>query len=207
MGRKFGTIVLAMALAIPAAAAGKPGTISGFVRNSAGTPQMGAVVEIFAHAVQPRTVFTDARGHFSANGLEPGTYYVKVSAPSFLPSMRENISLHSGAAVLVNVTLSTLFEAIQMLPGVRNGADDEGWKWTLRSVANRPILRVLEGGPVLVEQGSDKALKARVAFVAGGGADGFGSGGEMSTNFGFERSLFTAGTVTQHPALREPRPE
>ncbi len=196
MGRKLGYMVLVMALAIPASATGKPGTISGFVRNSAGNPQMGAVVEIFAHALQPRTVFTDARGHYAANGLEPGTYYVKVSAPTFLPSMRENISLHSGAAVLVNVTLSTLFEAIQMLPGARNGADDEGWKWTLRSVANRPILRVLDGSPVLVEQGGDRALKARVAFVAGGVADGFGSAGEMSTNFGFERSLFTAGTLS-----------
>lgn len=196
MGRRLGYVALAIALAIPASATGKPGTISGFVRNSAGTPQMGAVVEIFAHAVQPRTVFTDAQGHYSADGLIPGTYLVKVSAPTFLPSMRENISLHSGAAVLVNVTLSTLFEAIQMLPGTRNAGDDEGWKWTLRSVGNRPILRVMDGSPVIVEQANDRALKARVAFVAGGGADGFGSTGEMTTNFGIEHSLFTTGTLS-----------
>src|SRR5689334_15276884 len=108
MGRKLGYALLVMTLVGSASATGKPGTISGIVHNSAGTPQMGAMVEVFAHAVQPHTVFTDARGHYSANGLEPGTYYVKVSAPAFLPSMRENVSLRSGAAVLVNVTLSTL---------------------------------------------------------------------------------------------------
>src|SRR3954451_14864495 len=152
MGRKLGYMLLAMALAVPASATGKPGTISGVVRNSAGSPQMGAMVEVFAHATHPLTVFTDAKGHYSAAGLEPGTYYVKVTAPTFLPTMRENVGLRSGAAVLVNVTLSTLFEAIQMLPARRTNNDDEGWKWTLRSVAARPILRVTAGGPVVVQQ-------------------------------------------------------
>lgn len=196
MGRKLGYVMMMLALVVPASASSKPGSISGFVRNSAGTPQMGAMVEVFARATHPFTVFTDAQGHYTASNLEPGTYYVKVSAPTFLPSMRENVSLRAGAAVLVNVTLSTLFEAIQMLPARRNASDDDGWKWTLRSVANRPILRVLDGSPVLVEQGNDRALKARVAFVAGGGAEGFGSAGEMTTNFALERSLFSAGTLS-----------
>src|SRR5690242_14416963 len=102
MGRKLGNVLLVLALVGSASATGKPGTISGFVRNSAGSRQMGAMVEVFAHAVQPDTVFTDARGHYAANGLEPGTYCVKATAPAFLPSMRENVSLRSGAAVLVN---------------------------------------------------------------------------------------------------------
>lgn len=196
MGRKLGYAMLVMALVMPASASNKPGSISGIVRNSSGTPQMGAMVEVFARATHPQKVFTDAKGHYAANGLEPGTYYVKVSAPTFLPSMRENVSLRAGAAVLVNVTLSTLFEAIQMLPARHNGGDDDGWMWTLRSAGNRPILRVMDGSPVLVEQGTDRALKARVAFVAGGGADGFGSTGEMTTNFALERSLFSAGTLS-----------
>jgi len=196
MGRKLGYMLLAMALAVPASAAAKPGTISGIVRNSAGAPQMGAVVEVFAHATHPLTVFTDAKGHYDAAGLEPGTYYVKVSAPTFLPTLRENVSLRSGAAVLVNITLSTLFEAIQMLPARRTNNDDEGWKWTLRSVAARPILRVTAGGPVVVQQASDKAPKTRLAFVAGTAGDGFGSTGDMSTNFSFERSLFDTGKLS-----------
>ncbi|MGI9103696.1 MAG: carboxypeptidase-like regulatory domain-containing protein [Terriglobales bacterium] len=198
MGRKLGWMMLLLALAVPACAAGRPGTISGFVRNSAGHPQMGAAVEVFTTATRAMTVFTDARGFFNAVGLEAGTYHVKVTAPSFLPALRENVSLRAGASVLVNVTLNTLFEAVQLLPQRQGKQDDDGWKWTLRSAANRPILRVVGNGPVVVSQSGsdDRTLKARLAFVAGSGADGFGSSGEMSTNFGFEKSLFAAGTLS-----------
>jgi len=44
MGRKLGYALLIMALVVPASATAKPGTISGIMRNSAGTPQMGAMV-------------------------------------------------------------------------------------------------------------------------------------------------------------------
>lgn len=197
MGRKLGCVMLLLALAVPASAAGKPGVISGYVRNSAGTPQMGAMVEIFTRATQSMTVFTDARGHYVANGLAAGMYNVKVTAPTFLPSLRENVGLGSGAAVLVNITLNTLFEAVQLLPSRRAPADDEGWKWTLRSAANRPILRVVDDGPIVVTKSdNDRTLKGRVAFVAGSPAGGFGSSSEMSTNFSFERSLFSSGTLS-----------
>jgi hypothetical protein len=39
-------------------------------------------------------------------------------------------------------------------------------------------------------------LKARVAFIAGSEADGFGSAGEMTTAFALEKSLFTSGTLS-----------
>ncbi len=198
MGRKLGCMMLLLALAVPAFAAGRPGTISGYVRNSAGRPQMGAAVEVFTSATRAMTVFTDARGFFSAAGLDAGMYHVKVSAPSFLPALRENVSLRAGASVLVNVTLNTLFEAVQLLPQRQGKQDDDGWKWTLRSAANRPILRVVDNGPVVVSQANsnDRTLKAKLAFVAGSGSEGFGSPGEMSTNFGFEKSLFAAGTLS-----------
>lgn len=197
MGRKFGYMMLLVALATPAIAASKPATISGIVRNSAGAPQMGAVVEVFEHATQAITVFTDARGRYTATGLRPGIYNVKVSAPAFLPSLRENVSLKEGAAILLNVTLNTLFEAVQLLPARRPASDDDDWRWTLRSAANRPILRVVDGSPILVQgRSDDPILKARLAFVAGSPSDGFGSTGEMSTQFNVERSLFTAGTLS-----------
>ena len=199
MGRKLGYLMVVVALAIPAAAA-RPGSISGYVKNSAGVPQMGAVVQVFTTPASPAiTVFTDARGFYSALDLIPGVYHVKVSAPSFLPSLRENVSLRAGASLVVNITLNTLFEAIQLLPHRSNVADEDDWKWTLRSTANRPILRVLDGGPLVVvsrANGSDdKTMKARLAFVAGSGGEGFGSTGDMSTNFTVERSVFTSGTL------------
>src|SRR5262245_13670910 len=161
---------------------------------------MGAVVEISSIGSQPLTVFTDDRGRFSAPSLIPGTYQVKASAPSFLPSLRENVGLRGGANLVVNITLNTLFEAIQLVPlRGRTPDDDEGWKWTLRSVANRPILRVRDDGPLVVVSKSDNAddrvLKARVSFVAGSEAEGFSSGADRATAFTLEKSLFSAGTL------------
>lgn len=198
MSRKLGCMMILLALALPASATAKPGAITGYVRNSAGVPQMGAAVEVFSSLKQAVTVFTDARGFFNAAGLAPGTYHVKVSAPSFLPSLRENVSLRAGASILVNITLNTLFEAVQLLPQRRGPQEDDGWKWTLRSSANRPILRVVDNGPVVVSRSgsNERVLKARVAFVAGGDAEGFGSTGEMSTRFTFEKSLFSSGMLS-----------
>jgi len=98
----------------------------------------------------------------------------------------------------VNVTLNTLFEAMQLLPVRRTMQEDDDWKWTLRSSANRPILRVLDDGPLVVSQnnGPDKTLKARVAFLAGAPAEGFGNSSDLNTRFSLEHSLFSSGTVS-----------
>jgi hypothetical protein len=190
--------MILLALTLPASAAGKTGVITGIVRNSAGVPQMGAAVEVFASATHAVKIFTDARGVYTAAGLLPGTYSVKVSAPSFLPSLRENVALKGGASVLVNIMLSTLFEAVQLLPQRQANAEDDGWKWTLRSAANRPILRVVGNGPMVVTRSGSElpTLKGRLAFVAGSDAEGFGSASEMSTHFIFEKPLFDAGTLS-----------
>src|SRR5512146_772282 len=108
MGRKFGFLAVVVALALPAAAAPKPGSITGQVKNSGGIPQMGAMVEVLSTASSAITVFTDAKGVFTAADLAPGVYQLKVSAPSFLPTVRENVSLKAGASAIVNVTLNTL---------------------------------------------------------------------------------------------------
>src|SRR5512136_2212781 len=110
MARKLGLVALLLAVSLPAVAGGKTGTISGLVRNSKGTPQMGAAVEIEA-GPSPLLVFTDSVGRFTASDLAPGVYAVRVTAPSFLPSVRENVSVTPGAHLIVNLTLNTLFEA------------------------------------------------------------------------------------------------
>src|SRR5262249_37938434 len=145
----------------------RPGSISGYVRSSGGVPQMGAMVEVLSSASHVFRLFTDDRGFYSVAGLLPGTYSVKVSALSFLPAQRERISLRAGATAVVNVTLSTLFEAIQLAP-VRTPSDDDDWKWVLRSVSNRPILRALDPPAVAREDGGqDRDLKGSLSFVAG----------------------------------------
>src|SRR5580658_1546067 len=190
MLRKLGFLVVVMivvaTMALPAwcgSASAIPGTISGYVRDGSGVPQMGAAVEILGSAAQALKVFTDDRGFYSVASLLPGMYSVKVSAPSFLPSLREKIGVRAGSKLMVNVTLTTLFEAIQLIP-LRSPMDDDDWKWTLRSIANRPILRILEDGTTVVEQsgesGADRDLKESMTLLGGSLAQGFGSSSDMT---------------------------
>ena len=208
MTRKLGCCLLIWMVAAPAFAA-RVGIISGYVRDTSGTPQMGAVVEIFTSATSvPTTVFTDAQGHYSAENIPPGKYQVRVSAAAFLPSLRENVKVNSGAHVLVDMTLNTLVDALKLLPPRRSKATEpDDWHWTLRSTANRPVLRVVEEdkkdkGLVVVsrtekpDQGSDRDLKARVAFMAGSEAEGFGSAGDVTTAFALQKSMFSSGTLS-----------
>jgi hypothetical protein len=188
--KKLATWAFIIGLSIPALAADKPGAISGFVRNNSGIPQMGAVVQILGAANRTFTVFTDEAGHYTATGLLPGFYTLKVSAPSFLPALREKIGLRPGASISVNITLSTLLGAMQLGP-VRSLPDDDDWKWTLRSVANRPILRIFDDPLPAEKQAHD--FTGKVSFVAGSAAAGYGTGSDMSTSFTLERSIFSDG--------------
>jgi len=196
MLRKLGYFVVAFGMTLPAWSSGREASISGYVRNASGVPQMGATVELLGAAMQTITVFTDDKGFFTAHGLIPGSYSLKISAPSFLPTLREKIGLKAGASVLLNLTLNTIFDAIQFSP--RHGTSDDGdWDWVLRSTANRPILRALpDGSAVVVAKGeSSPELKGSLSFLAGAPSRGFGSISDMSTGFVVEKSMFASGTL------------
>jgi hypothetical protein len=169
------------------------------VRNAGGTPQMGALVEILSSASHSLRVFTDERGHYSIRDLVPGTYSLKVSAPYFLPSLRQRVGLHPGSSLIVNVTLNTLFDAVQLAPW-RGSSDDDDWKWVLRSPANRPILRFQDDGTPILVAAAESAkgngdLKGSLSFLAGSASAGFGNPADMSTGFAVEKSIFSSGTV------------
>ena len=188
---------MVLGLALPVCASEQPGAISGYVRNASGAPQMGAVVEILTSEIgsasRSLTTFTDGLGFYSAPGLLPGVYSVKVSAPSFLPTVLERIGLVPGAHLKVNVTLNTLLGALDV-GRIRAVPDDDDWKWTLRSVANRPILRVFDD-PQRTAEKQDHPLSGSLSFLAGSTSDGYGSGSDMNTGFTLERSVFSTGRV------------
>src|ERR1700726_2907587 len=121
--RHLGTWAILLGLSLPVWAGEQPGAISGYVRTNSGTPQMGAVVQILGSADRSLTVFTDAAGFYTATGLLPGLYSLQVTAPSFLPALREQVGLHPGARLNVTVTLSTLLGVMQLGP-VRPLPDD-----------------------------------------------------------------------------------
>jgi hypothetical protein len=199
MYRRLGFLVIACGLALPLWSADRPGSISGYVRSAGGAPQMGAVIEVLGAAAQAVEVFSDENGYYSAAGLVPGIYNIKVSAASFLPTVKDGVGLRPGARVLVNVTLNTLFEAIKMAP-VRGPAETDDWKWVLRSVSNRPILRFVDDPSAQVageEQGqkSEHDLRGSLSLVAGSAAEGFGSASDLGTGFSLERSIFSTDTI------------
>jgi hypothetical protein len=158
--------------------------VSGMVRDSAGVPQMGAEVELLgADLSVVASVYTNNKGQFLIASVVPGSYSLKAMGAYFLPSLRENVRVRK--ATIVNLTLNTLYEAMQWLPAKpRTGnsqADD--WAWTLKSAANRPLLRWLEDGPLVVvsdSEGNTPKLKARL--MATGQAGTFGESGQRFSN-------------------------
>ena len=168
-------------LGAPCLYGSSPAGVSGKVTDSAGKPQMGAVVQLLRPDLSiAASVFTDEQGRYSISPVIPGKYSIKAIGREFLPAMRENLRLHS--ATVINLTLSSLYEVIQWLPARSKGGDAavDDWKWTLRSSENRPLLRWLEDGPLVVVsdgKGRNPHLKARL--MASGQNGTFGEDGEF----------------------------
>jgi hypothetical protein len=198
MTRILACWVVVASLCVAASAGVNPGSISGTVKNTAGVPQMGATVQLISGSGQLQTAYTDGKGYFSLAGLLPGNYDVQVSAPSFLPTLREGVILAAGASKVVNITLNTLFEAVKMLPPLRKtDGDDDSWKWTLRSTANRPVLRFDGDTALIVEtQQEGQQLSGSLALMAGAASDGgYGSSNDLGTAFNVEQSIFHTATL------------
>jgi hypothetical protein len=173
-------VLFLAAMTIPACAV-TAGTVTGVVRDTRGAPQIGALVQLVNSdlAVIAQT-FTDDHGHYSLPEIVPGIYGVKATASLFLPTLREDLHIAANSKVVVNLTLNTLYEAFRWLPAQPRQADEprDDWEWTLRLSANKPLLRMLQDGPLVVvseANGQNAALKARVTIR--GGESGFGDGG------------------------------
>jgi len=177
------SLVALMTLTSAVAFSASPGSVSGVVRDSAGVPQIGAVVQLLRPDLSIiAVVYTTSKGNYNFENVLPGKYAVKAMGNSYLPSLRENVRVRS--STIVNLTLSTLYEVMQWLPAQPRAADasKDDWAWTLRSSANRPLLRWLEDGPLVVvsdREGARPRLKARLMAT---GQDGtFGESGERFT--------------------------
>ncbi len=188
-----GPILIAVAVLCAAGpqASGQLNSLTGVVRDTRGAPQAGALVELLRPDFTVISqVFTDDHGRYRIDTILPGIYEVKASGALFLPTLRENLRVIGGTKLVVNLTLDTLYEAFRWLPAKPRQADEpkDDWTWTLRLSANRPLLRLLEDGPLVVVtngDGSAPELKARVTVR--GGENGFGDGG-LHNDFEMERA-------------------
>jgi hypothetical protein len=185
-GIRFGFALGAQLLwaATGVCAAASSATITGVVRDTQGVAQMGALVEALSAASgSVSTAFTDMVGRYRIANLAPGTYRVRASAALFVPATRGNLRLTTGMRATVNLTLNMLSDPAAWLPAQRRRPDEPGddWTWTLRSAANRPILRVMGDGSVVLastgarEGKSGAPMQARATMMSGDG--GFGGGG------------------------------
>jgi hypothetical protein len=155
-------------------------SVSGVVRNSVGVPQIGAQVQLLRPDLTVIvSVYTDAKGRFLISSIFPGRYAVKAMGAWFLPSLRENVRVRT--TTVVDLTLNSLYEAMQWLPAEprAGNAQKDDWAWTLKSAANRPLLRWLEDGPlVVVTDGPRSHPRLKARLIATGQAGTFGESGE-----------------------------
>jgi Carboxypeptidase regulatory-like domain len=182
---KIVLLALVLTSASMCRAADPAAVISGVVRDAQGVAQMGALVQVVAgDSAMVGTAFTDLHGRYLIAHLLPGKYEVRATAALFVPALRANLQLHPGSRAIVNLTLNTIFEPTAWLPAERRKADEpsDDWKWTLRSAANRPILRMADdnGDMVMVsssatETPSKSPDRATASVTTGDG--GFGGNG------------------------------
>jgi Carboxypeptidase regulatory-like domain len=181
-------VLLALVLlsAPSATAAPQEAAVTGVVRDVQGIAQAGALVQVLAAGLEvPKTATTDLHGRYRIANLPPGRYAVQASAALFVPSTKDNLQLRPGHWSVVNLTLASLFDTSGWLPAERRKSDALGddWKWTLRSSANRPMLRMVDDGlsVELSSSGSETAkapARSQVREAFSGGDGGFGYGGE-----------------------------
>src|SRR3981189_2692539 len=133
---------------IPAVAQAKlaPGKLAGVVRDAAGTPQMGASVELVSEAVgvaDTRGFLTNTQGMFRGDKLAPGFYTVRVTLAGFLPTLEKHIRVASNLTTAVRIELESMFASLDQLRRMPSSstAEVDDWKWVLRSAsAMRPVL-------------------------------------------------------------------
>lgn len=185
------------------------GEVLGEVRNTGGTPQMGAMVSLYNRFDQlVRQVLTNEGGKFAFDAVPPDTYSIRVNLASFLPAIRNNIVVAPGSEKLLQVNLGTLTSGIAIAPpsSVPGALMSDEWKWVLRtSAASRPVLRLApvssSGNPppkhlmatftettglVKLSAGDDGPL-------AGGGVQDLGTAFAVSTRMNGDSSVRLSG--------------
>jgi hypothetical protein len=160
--RVTGALVLAAAFALlganPALAQLKSvqGILRGVVRDAAGTPQMGASVEVIPESAVAASaagigLFTNTQGVFRGERLAPGFYTVRVTLAGFLPTLEKHVRVSANLTTLVRIQLESMFASLEQLRRAPSAATSEAddWKWVLRSASSvRPVLQWVDQDPL-----------------------------------------------------------
>ena len=187
---RFGLGIATLTVVCLSARAASTASVTGVVRDARGAAQIGAMVQVLAgESNAVATAFTDLYGRYRIANLPAGHYQVRATAAMFLPATRGNLRLITGTRAIVNLTLNMIADPAVWLPAERRlpGEPGDDWAWTLRSAPDRPILRVLSDGSVVLagangseSEASRQSAKVRMHAAMAGGNAGFGDGGAHS---------------------------
>jgi Carboxypeptidase regulatory-like domain len=201
---------LAALLTLPLQAADPfTGSVSGWVKDERGIAQMGAAVAVLAADGRLiKRVFSDQDGQFSADGLFPGEYVIRVTLGRFLPVEKTRILVEAGAQAWLDISLRSLFATLQLsmpMTGQIRDMTDE-WKWSLRSAHSmRPILRFQpreqqeERSRILRRvNGAFGETRAYAEVTSGAGMTptAFANQSDLGTSFAVATSLFGDNGIT-----------
>ncbi|MBZ5700717.1 MAG: carboxypeptidase-like regulatory domain-containing protein [Acidobacteriia bacterium] len=207
-----GALILSAALlslfSVAAAAQTKAvfGKLAGVVRDAAGTPQMGASVQIVPEGTglaSSEEYLTNTQGIFRGDRFAPGLYTVRVTLAGFLPTVEQHVRVTAHLTTLVRIELDSMFASLDRLrrqPAATSDTDD--WKWVLRSsAAMRPVLQWMEengsAGPHGAKGGAPALPHARLELTSGARRPGSISNlaDAAGTAFAYEQRIGTAGKL------------
>ena len=144
--RVMGALVLAATFSLlganPAVAQLKSvqGMLSGVVRDTAGTPQLGASVQVIPESSASAAAIgylTNTQGVFRDEKLAPGFYTVRVTLAGFLPTLEKHVRISANLTTIVRIQLESMFASLEQLRRAPSAAASEAddWKWVLRSAS------------------------------------------------------------------------
>jgi hypothetical protein len=180
------------------AAAGK---LAGVVRDSTGTPQMGATVEVVPEAAIKAAslgLLTNTQGIFNGDRLAPGLYTVRVTLAGFLPTIQQHVRINSHLTTIVRVELESMFASLDQLrrQPSSTSVESDDWKWVLRSASvTRPVLQWADDGSGIEANAAfDKEVvhpRARLDFTDGARRPGSASNAPSApaTAFAYDQKL------------------
>ncbi|HYL84954.1 MAG TPA: carboxypeptidase-like regulatory domain-containing protein [Candidatus Angelobacter sp.] len=174
------TVIASSFAAKPMAAQAKlvPGKLAGVVRDVAGTPQMGASVELLAETAglsASHSFLTNTQGAFRGDKLAPGLYTVRVTLAGFLPTLEKHVRISPNLTTVVRLELESMYASLDQLRHMPSSslAQADEWKWVLRSAsAARPVLEWVDSDPsslstARVETRMPQAPRMRMEFTNG----------------------------------------
>ena len=205
--RTLGALVLSAACLTFSAAVSAPqarsaagGKLAGVVRDAAGTPQMGATVDVIPEALGASAhlgFLTNTQGVFNGDRLAPGLYTVRVTLAGFLPTLQQHVRISSHLTTVVRIELESMFASLDQLrrEPASVPVENDDWKWVLRSASvTRPVLQWADDDPAAIAANSDAQRaqpRARLDFTDGARHPGSTSNipAAPATEFAYDQSL------------------